>query len=55
MQRTQLDLGFLDDALLNCSFGDETEHANNLFLPDAVSAIHRLKVHLRVPVRVEPA
>ena len=42
----------LEHALLDTAFGDEPEHVDLLRLTDTVSAIHGLKVGLRVPVGV---
>ena len=48
----ELDLGFLDDPLLDRVRGDEPEDPDLLLLADPVRAVLRLEVHLRVPVRV---
>ena len=48
----QLELGALEHLLLNRVLGDEAEDLDLLPLPDAVRAVHRLQVGLRVPIGV---
>mmetsp|Transcript_2587 Transcript_2587/g.10030 ORF Transcript_2587/g.10030 Transcript_2587/m.10030 type:complete len:345 (+) Transcript_2587:674-1708(+) len=43
---------FLDHLLLDATVGAKAEHLYLLLLTDAVRSIHRLKIHLRVPVAV---
>lgn len=51
----QLDLGALNHLFLDRLFGDEAEDAHLLLLANAMGAVLRLQVHLRVPIEGESA
>ena len=46
----ELDHLAFDYFLLNRVFTDEAVNVHRVFLPDSMGPVHRLEVHLRVPV-----
>jgi hypothetical protein len=53
--QAQLHLGALHNSLLDGALGDQAEHPHHLGLPNAVGAVLRLQVGLRVPVTAKSA